>query len=212
VTVSGSDHPFDHPVGAAVRADGTTAYILECGLECGGTTAAVTPLTLSNNLQGPSIPVPGATAALRNGNTLYVAGTPPGATCAALTAPCGFLSVIDLNTMTLLNTTPIEITDGRHDRIEVTEDGQVFIGSKGCTEVGGRGCLSIVKGAGFNVIIPPDTGDVTGIAPVPNRTAVYVVEGGELRIYDTTTDQLLVNHQLNIVGQLVDVKIVDKAP
>jgi hypothetical protein len=37
---------------------------------------------------------------------------------------------------------------------------------------------------------------------------VYVTEGGELRIYDTTTDALQAT-QINIIGQAIDVKLVD---
>jgi hypothetical protein len=37
---------------------------------------------------------------------------------------------------------------------------------------------------------------------------VYVVQQGELRIYDTTTDKLQ-SVQIDILGQAVDVKLVD---
>jgi len=59
-------------------------------------------------------------------------------------------------------------------------------------------------------VAPQDNGDVTGIEPIPNRNVVYVCEGGRLRIYDTTTDQLekLANGPV-IVGQAIDVKVVD---
>jgi hypothetical protein len=60
------------------------------------------------------------------------------------------------------------------------------------------------------VIAPPDNGNVTGIAPIPNRSVVYVCEGGKLRIYDTTTDQLEhLTAAPSIAGQAVDVKAVD---
>jgi len=59
-------------------------------------------------------------------------------------------------------------------------------------------------------VLPPDNGDVTGIEPIPNRNIVYVCEGGQLRLYDTTTDQLQTNPvQPNVIGQAVDVKVVD---
>lgn len=218
VTVDG----FDHPVAAAFSADGKTAYVLECGAECGGVSAAVTVLDLTTNLRGTSVAVPGATvASLQNPSTLYVAGTPPETACdsSTLATTCGTLSILDLSTLTVTNPTPIIITDGRHDRIVRTPDGQLFIGAKGCTSIkvpasGStpgeiRGCLTIVKGSSAKV--PPDNGDVTGIAAIPGRNVVYVIEDRELRIYDTTTDALLVNHQINVVGQLVDVKVIDDA-
>jgi hypothetical protein len=114
---------------------------------------------------------------------------------------------------------PVVITDGYHNRMQMGSNGQLFIGARGCTNVnvsGGevRGCLSIVNAAGSisqsSVVAPQDNGDVTGMEPIPNRNVVYVCEGGRLRIYDTTTDQLekLANGPV-IVGQAIDVKVVD---
>jgi hypothetical protein len=37
---------------------------------------------------------------------------------------------------------------------------------------------------------------------------VYVVQAGELKIYDTTTDKLQ-SKQVDILGQAMDVKVVD---
>jgi hypothetical protein len=91
----------------------------------------------------------------------------------------------------------------------------LFIGAHNCTKInvsGGeiRGCLSIFDTGTAKVVIPPNAGDVTGLAPIPQRTVVYVIQDGELRVFDTTTDALLPDHQTDIVGQLVDVKAVDK--
>jgi hypothetical protein len=52
--------------------------------------------------------------------------------------------------------------------------------------------------AGSAVIDSP-AGDVTGIASISGRNAVYVTEGGELRIFDSTTSKPQAN-QLDIVG------------
>jgi len=68
-------------------------------------------------------------------------------------------------------------------------------------------------------------GDVTAIEPIPRRDAVYVCQGGKLVIYNTATDappalspqsqqaQPLIPQttppQPNVVGQAVDVKVVD---
>ena len=107
---------FDHPVWAAFSSDGSTAYILNCGPECGGTTASITFLDINSNLPGPTIPVDAGTIGLISGNTLYVAGTKPGAnTCAGSTTPtlattCGEVSAIDLGTLTVSATATI--TDG----------------------------------------------------------------------------------------------------
>ncbi len=52
-------------------------------------------------------------------------------------------------------TEAVVITDGYHDRMDITTNGQVFIGSHDCTNIGNvsfpsgevRGCLSILQDA-----------------------------------------------------------------
>jgi hypothetical protein len=214
---------FDRPVWAIFR-DNTTAYIFNCGPQCGGVAAGITTFTLGNSAPGPTTPVSAATYGLLNGNTLYVAGTPPHTACPAGTGAttCGTLNILNANSLTVTNSQPILITDGYHDRMQMGENGQLFIGSQGCYSVnnfGGevRGCLSIFNTTNSEVVIPPQAGDVTGIQPVPgqNPEVVYVCQGGSFYIYDTTTDQLLVqpNGQVtDIVGQSYDVKLVDPPP
>ncbi len=138
---------FDRPVNAIIN--GTTAYILNCGAECGGVQASVQTLDLSTFALGTPIKVNGATVGLLNGTQLYVAGngTPTGPLCtsiasAATTAAtyCGTLDILDLGTMTdpYFNNpgTEIAITDGYHDRIDMTANGQIFVGSHDCTNIG----------------------------------------------------------------------------
>ena len=211
---------FDHPVWAIFSEDDSTAYILNCGPECGGTTASVTMLDVNSNLVGPTIPVDAATFGLLSGNTLYVAGTKPGAnTCAGTTTlatACGEVSTIDLVALTVGNTATI--TDGYHNRMEMGPNGQLFIGARTCTNINSaasgstpgevRGCLSIFDTKKAAAVIPPNIGDVTGIQPIGRRNVVYVVQNANLHIYDTTTDKLQ-STQVDIVGQAVDVKQVD---
>jgi hypothetical protein len=218
---------FDHPVWG-IFSDNATAYILNCGPQCGGAVAGVSLLTgfpapgATISFSGTTIPVRGATMGLISGSALYVAGTPPALACGSGTAApsCGKLSVIDTASMT--NAGSATITDGYHDRMQITQDGQLFIGAHGCSNVivsGGevRGCLSIFNTKRSKVVIPPQNGDVTGIQPISGRSVVYVVQNGALGTYDTTTDKLQVspnnsqnnNGQVNIVGQLFDVKLVD---
>lgn len=217
---------FDRPVNAVYSADGSTAYVLNCGAECGGTQASVQILNLGATppTAGPSVPVDGATIGLLSGSTLYVAGVSPtnsactGQTTAATT--CGRLDLVDIGSMTVTGTAVI--TDGYHDRIDLGNQGQLFIGSRGCTNVGNvnspqgevRGCLSIYNTANNTVIIPPDNGDVTGLQGFASRMVEYVTEGGNLRVYDTTTDSLLINSYISngtiiITGYLIDVKAID---
>ena len=215
---------FDRPVSAFFSSDGTTAYVLNCGAECGGTQAGVQTLDLSTNTAGTAIPVPAATIAFVSNSTMYLAGTPlanpqpcTGETTQATT--CGLLTIFDLNRMSVTNTSPIVITDGYHDRIAMGSNGQLFIGARTCTEVippvppptGSevRGCLSIYNTQTGAVVIPPANGDVTGIQPIAKRAVVYVVQGGSLSIYDTTTDVLSSTQIINLIGQFFDVKTID---
>ena len=114
------------------------------------------------------------------------------------------------------------ITDGYHGRMQMSQNGQLFIGSYGCTNiniVGGevRGCLSIFNTNTGGVVIPPSNGNVTGLQQITGRDTVYVIQNAGLGIYDTTTDRLQVtpsngnnnDGQIDVVGQPFDVKLVD---
>jgi hypothetical protein len=233
---------FDRPVGAVFNTSGTTAYVMNCGPQCGGvgagpcltfslcTSVAVVDMTQSPPVVVNTVSVPAGTVGLLKGNSLYVAGTPKlapdndcsGATPATAATTCGRLSVINIGTLSAASVT---ITDGYHDRLQMSFNNQLFVGSRNCTNINQplipntgteiRGCLTIVDAtsggvAQSAVIVPPDQGDVTGIEPITNRNVVYVCEGGRLRIYDTTTDKLETNpQQPNVIGQAVDVKQVD---
>jgi hypothetical protein len=211
---------FDRPVYGFFN--GSNAYILYCGAECGGTQASVQQYNMVTNALVASLPLCTAGAnpqcagseALVNGSTMYIAGTPmPAAPCtgqttAALT--CGLFSIVDLSTMTL-TTSGIAITDGYHNRMALGANGQLYIGARDCTEIVPpvptppgteiRGCLTIYNtlstpvggAAAGGVVIPPANGDVTGIEPISTRQVVYVVQGGSLDIYDDTIDALEYN-------------------
>jgi hypothetical protein len=210
---------FDRPVWGVFDSTGSTAYIFNCGLECGGTSnASIVPFNLGTQTAGTPIPlvggggIGGATTGLLSGSTLYVAGTPPGIACGAGTAAsnCGVLSVVNVASASV--TSQQLIPDGYHNRIQMGANGQLFVGSHTCTNVVSltetRGCLAIFDTLQSKVTIPPQNGDVTGIEPIPNRAMVYVCQGGGLQIYDTTTDRLQTT-QVAIVGQAIDVKVVD---
>jgi DNA-binding beta-propeller fold protein YncE len=222
VTVPG----FDRPVYAVFSADGSTAYVMNCGPECGGTRASVQTMSFATTppIAGAAVAVDGATVGLLSGSTLYVAGISPtnsactGQTTAATT--CGRLDILDLGSMAVTSTAVI--TDGYHDRIDISSNGQLFIGSHTCTTIGNvnnpqgevRGCLSIYNTANATIVIPPDSGDVTGLQNFSTRTVEYVAEGGNLRVYDTTIDALLLNTLIttgtvNVAGQIIDVKAID---
>jgi len=76
----------------------------------------------------------------------------------------------------------------------------------------GNGCLSIFNTSAHTVTIVPPCGtscgglnDVTGMTNITGRTVVYVVEGGELHIYDATTDTLQTNPEVDTTGRSWDV-------
>ena len=139
-----------------------------------------------------------------------------GPTTAATT--CGRLTIVNLASLPQaggIQPTGV-IPDGYHTHIDISGDGQLFVGSRQCTNIvpvnkgdEQRGCLAILNTNNGNLVIPPDNGDVTGLQPITNRTVFYVVEGGELRIYDTTTDQIYTLVSIDIFGNAVDVKLID---
>ena len=107
---------------------------------------------------GPTIPVDAGTIGLLSGNTLYVAGTKPGAnTCAgSATRPLGHhlrRSFRRLIWRRMTVTATATITDGYHNHMEMGANNQLFIGARTCTNIkvpasGSnpgevRGCLSI---------------------------------------------------------------------
>jgi hypothetical protein len=101
--------------------------------------------------------------------------------------------------------------------MDISSNGQLFVGARTCTNVTTssetRGCLAIFNTTTPGVVFPPDNGDVTGLQAIPSRNVLYVCEGGNFRIYDTTTNKLLIppNGQamIDIIGQSVDVTFVN---
>jgi len=213
---------FDRPVFAIIN--GTTAYVLNCGAQCGGTQASLMVFDLNTLTITNTIPVDAATWAWLDGSTLYVAGTSPtNNACDPKTTQakiCGRLDIVDLTSGIVTGTAVI--TDGYHDRMDMTTNGQLFIGSHDCTNIGDvnnpsgevRGCLSIYKTADGSVLFPPDNGNVDALQGFVSRKVEYVAEGGSLRVYDTNKDILLINDfvpqgTINVVGYVGDVKAID---
>ncbi len=141
VTDSSSSPSLDRPVAAYFSLDGTTAYVLNCGLECGGKTSSITLLQqgslrvdnfpTSTPYPSPvitSVAVPGgATAVLSDGTTLYIAGQqlqPDGLFT-------GFLSTMSLATNTV--TGQYSISDGYHSKLLFGDDNTLWIGSQSCS-------------------------------------------------------------------------------
>jgi hypothetical protein len=146
VTTGTATNAFDRPVGAYFSIDGTTAYILNCGPECGGTTSSVTFLqegalnvnTFTIGIPNVSafsanVPVPGGvTDALSDGTTLYISGQQLQAD--GLFA--GNLSTINLAAVATNPAAAVtgqySISDGTHTKMLFADDNTLWIGSQFC--------------------------------------------------------------------------------
>lgn len=194
-TVSG----FDRPVYGVFSSDDSKAYIMNCGPECGGNLAKVTVLDMTSNAPGATVAVSAARfGMLDSSGNLYVAGT---------TASGGKLDVVNASSLAV-NKSGVAISDGVHTLMALGANNKLFIASRTCTNTV-RGCLSIYDiSAGTAVTSAAGGGDVTGIEPLSGRNVVYVIEGGELIIYDTTTN-MPQSTQIDIVGKAFDVRVVD---
>jgi hypothetical protein len=222
-TVTDTAH-LDQPFTAVFNGSETQAFILNCGAECGGTTASVVFADFTNSPATFSAPIPvaAATVGLLSGSNLYVAGTPsPAPTGPGIGCPlsrCGALTVIDATTFAA--GAPIAITDGDHETMAAANN-RIYVGAIGCTVQPGsaantvRGCLSIFNTSTSTVKFPEESSfrqnfDVTGLQPISGRTIIYVVQGAELDIFDTNLDVLAPGvTQIDVVGTANDVVLID---
>lgn len=226
---AGSPLALDQPFTAVFNGSETQAFILNCGVACGGgspgapTVAASVVKADFSNVASPAFgavaPVAAATVGLVKGSTLFVAGTPSsGAT--------GTLQALDTNSLAV-NPVITPITDGLHDKIVVTTNNRLYIAARNCTpgpispSNQRAGCLSIVNvnnplgAGGFPVTVPVESAlrqnfDVTGIQPISGRSIVYVVQGGELDFFDVNADAVSTSiTPLDVVGLAIDVVQID---
>ena len=193
---------FARPVNAFFSSDSSTAYILNCGPECGSTAGApsVMRFNLTSQTVTATVPVGGASVGLLKNTTLYVAGFPGGST--------GTFDAIDVTAMNRLTANPVAIGDGTHTTMAISNNNKLYIGAITCSNTT-VGCLSIVD-LGKTAADPMGSplGAVTGMQSIPSRNTMYVVEGGVLYIYDTTTGQLQAT-QIAFRGALFGVVQVD---
>ncbi len=229
---TGASASFDHPTKAVFSPDGSSVYVLDCGPECGGTTAGVTiiPITassLNSNTSGAkgialvaqsNIAVPGGTTnAIFNGNTLYLAGQ-------QLQADGlfeGFLSI--MNTQTGQVTGSYAISDGTHNKMVFGDDNTLWIGSTQCTSgetyknaqasngTVPYGCLTMFNTSTNTSLLDAYKGDATGIAAVTGLNKVYTAEGGQVYIYNTSNGSERDNSNVTVSGTVADVAYMDAA-
>lgn len=226
---TGPNATFNHPIKAVFSSDGSAAYVLDCGPECGGTTAGITkiPLTVSSlnpegtgatgiNLTAASFtPIPdGATDAIFSGNTMYIAGQQQQSSGLFT----GYLTVYDTSTGKITGEYPI--SDGYHDKMVFGDDNTLWIGANLCNagvryqeaEAGQNvqyGCLTMFNTQTDKAMIDSYKGDATGMAPVTNFHKVYAAEGGQVYIYSTKNMSQLDNSNVTVAGTVTDVAYMD---
>ena len=194
---------FARPVNAFISSDNSTAYILNCGPECGSTAGppSVMRFSMATRSVTATVPVAGASVGLLKGNNLFVAGYPGGAN--------GTLDLVDISTMTRTTTNPVAIGDGNHTTMSVSTNNKLYIGALTCMNTT-VGCLSIVDLGKMTLdTVSQPFGSVTGLQAIPNRNTMYTIQGGVLYIYDTTTGQLQTT-QISFRGALYGVLQVDQ--
>lgn len=215
----------------------TTAFILNCGAECGGDSGSpsftpTVPSVVKVNFAtvGSPVftsitgsPIAGATVGLISSSNLFVAGTPVSAPAGCPLTACGTLQVINSGTLTAGAAIPI--TNGLHQQMAMSTNNHLYVGASHCT-VGPvsaqstvQGCLSIFNtGAGAsstNPVFPMESSirqnfDVTGFQQISGRPVMYVMQGGELDFFDINTDAPSTSIQpLDVVGLGVDVIQID---
>lgn len=224
---------FDRPVKAVFSSDGGTAYVLNCGPECGGTTASVSILpvapmiyligqasgTLPTNasLASSTIAIPGgASNALVDSSTMYVVGQQPQMVNSQIMF-AGELTVVNLSTNTA--SSPVAISDGLPggpSRMLEADNNTLWIGMTKCNN-GVRantgqpdGCLTMYNtSTGTVTMLEPYLGDATGIAAVLGLNKIYTAEGGQVYIYSTVDGTAIDNQYVTVTGTAYDVAYMD---
>ena len=227
---------FDRPTKAVFSSDGSTAYILNCGPECGGTASGVVAVPLpasafNTGVSGPTAiglapPVTataipgGVTDALQNGILLYLSGQqlqPDG-------FQAGFLTELNLLTNTIDGT--YSISDGSHTKMILDTTTAtpavttLWIGSQNCEE-GERfhqsqsgatvalGCLTLFNTSTKAIAVDSYKGDLTGITDIEGLNKVYVAEGGQVHIYNAPDGSERDNFNVTVTGTASDVAYMD---
>jgi hypothetical protein len=233
-TPYGAPLAFDRPVKAVFSADGGTAYVLNCGPECGGSTASISALPVAPliyltgkqsgklptlaSLAASTLAIPGgASNALVDSSTMYVAGQEK----MADGLWSGQLTVVKLpagSSTSLTKAAQVAISDGAPgamSRMILADDNTLWIGMTNCIN-GERannnqpyGCLTMVNTSNNKATLLPYNGDATGIAAITGLHKIYTAEGGQVYIYSTANGQAIDNQYVTVSGTAFDVAYMD---
>jgi len=146
---------FDRPAKAVFSPDGATAYVLNCGPECGGAASGITAIPITQGSLNPSgvgasgialvatktLAVPGgATNGVFNGTTLYLAGQQvlqegqtynvAGQQVQGNGLLAGNLSIVDSTGFQVQG--QYSISDGTHNKMVLADNNTLWIGSYQC--------------------------------------------------------------------------------
>jgi hypothetical protein len=198
----GAPLTFDHPIKAVFSSDGSTAYVLSCGPECGGSKASISlvPVAPLIFLQGqssgflpcnlpsvsscpdtnaaPMVNIPilgGASNALVDQSTMYVVGQQ--------FIPAQNLFAGNLTVVNLANNTagsPVAISDGQPgatSRMIEADDNTLWIAMTGCT-AGVRYATNPTSGYGCLTMYNNSTQKVVLLEPyIGDATGIAAVTG-----------------------------------
>ncbi len=177
-----------------------------------------------------TVAVPGATVALSDGTTLYVAGQQ------LLNDGyfSGVLSVVPLATKTVSGT--FNISDGTHTKMLFADDNTLWIGSQNCASgeraamAQNKNCLTRFDTAKLAAAVVPAVtpGSATATVPYPNENLdayyygsltglcwveglhkVYTAYGGQIHAFNTVDGSEINNTNITIQGTAIDVAYMD---
>jgi hypothetical protein len=236
---TGKPLTFNRPTKAVFSADGGTAYVLNCGPECGGTAASVAQLPVApmiflrgqesgalptqSTLNTNTLAIPGgASNALVDSSTLYVVGQK----LMPDNLWGGYLTVVDL-AANKISVPAVPISDGAPgavSRMILADDDTLWIGMTKCSNgerashldlyPSGYGCLTMYNtSTNAAPLLMPYNGDATGIAAVTGLHKIYTAEGGQVYIYATGGSRgagtAIDNEYVTVTGTAYDVAYMD---
>ena len=127
---------FARPVNAFFTSDSNTAYVINCGVECGSTSGASV-----QQLDIPSQDHQGDRAGGRRQRRL--AEQRNSCTWREILARPGTYDAVDVSTMTRLTANSVAIGDGYHTTMALSTNNKLYIGASTCINIT-TGCLSVV--------------------------------------------------------------------